>query len=153
MEELEVPKLPFNDYKHIPSRSEINLVLGVESAGLLKRFEDLLMMYDPVIDWAFHWYEEGGGWGYRASVNSRVVCVIQFYNGYYSVTMSIPLAKEDEFLALEDLNDKVRKQFSNYKLSPKAKWLTININTNADVEALAAMSRLKLIDLKEKRKK
>jgi hypothetical protein len=148
MEEGE-PKLPFNDYKHIPSRPEIDLVLGMESAILLKRFEELLLLAEPRVNWGFHWYDDGG-WGYRASWGERVLCVLHFYRGYYAVTLGVPLDKEKEFLALKGLNAKLRAQFTNFELSPKMKWMNFNIRTKEDAEGAAALTVLKLKDLKEK---
>ncbi len=147
MSESDAPKLPFNDYKHIPSRAEIDLVLGMQPAILLKRYEELLELIEPRINWSFQWYDDGG-WGYRASYLERVVCVLNFYRGYYAVTLGIPLAKEEEFFTLKELNDKVRNQFTNFKLSPKVKWITINIRTKEDAEAVAAMAKVKIADLK-----
>ena len=148
-DQAEAPKLPFNDYKHIPSRPEIDMVHGMQEAILLRRFEELLLLLEPRINWSFQWYDEGG-WGYRASYRERVLCVVHFYRGYYSVDIGLPLEREQEFYDLKELNEKFRKQFSNFKRSPKMKWLTFNIRTKEDVEALAAMARLNLADLKQR---
>ena len=93
-------KLPFNNFKHIPSRPEIDTVLGMLPALELKRFEEQLDLLDSTISWAFQWYENLEGWGYRASFKQRVLCILHFDRGYFSATLSIPLAMEYTYLAL-----------------------------------------------------
>ena len=64
-------KLPFNDYQHLPTRPEIDTLLGVLPALELKRFEERLDLLEPTVSWAMHWYDSEQGWGYRASFRSR----------------------------------------------------------------------------------
>lgn len=144
------PKLPFNDYKHPPTRPEIDLLLGVVPSSELRRFEHRLELMEPRINWAMHWYENETGWGYRASYRSRVLCVLHFYRGFFTVTLSVPLDREEEYLALKELTPGLRKAFDHFTLSTKMKWFTLHARAARDVEALLAMLKLKLEDLRRK---
>ena len=143
-------KLPFNDHKHPPTRPEIDQLLGMLSAIELKRFEHQLELLEPRISWAMHWYESEEGWGYRASYRSRVLCVLHFYKGYFSVTLSIPIAEEQEYLSLRELTPHILQAFEHYTLSEKMKWITMHVSRKEDVDAALAIVRKKLNDLKRK---
>lgn len=144
------PKLPFNDYKHPPTRPEIDLLLGVVPSSELRRFEHQLELMEPRVNWAMHWYENETGWGYRASYKARVLCVMHFYRGFFTVTFSIPIEQEQDYLALRELTPSLRKAFDHFTLSTKMKWFTFHVNRAKDVDALLAMLRLKYADLKKK---
>ena len=143
-------KLPFNDLKHPPTRPEIDQLLGMLPAIELKRFEHQLELLEPRIGWAMHWYESEEGWGYRASYRSRVLCVLHFYKGYFSVTLSIPIAEEQDYLALRELTPHIRKAFEHFRMSEKMKWITMHISKKEDVDAVLAIVRRKMADLKRK---
>ncbi|MBL0175165.1 MAG: DUF3788 family protein [Ignavibacteria bacterium] len=143
-------KLPFNNFKHIPSRPEIDTVLGMLPALELKRFEEQLDLLDSTISWAFQWYENLEGWGYRASFKQRVLCILHFDRGYFSATLSIPLAMEYKYLALKELTPNMREHFKDYRLSQKMKWVSLHVKNRADTDSLLAIIRLKLEDLRQK---
>ncbi|MDX9759767.1 MAG: DUF3788 family protein [Bacteroidota bacterium] len=145
-----VPKLPFNDFKHPPTRPEIDLLLGVVPSSELRRFEHQLELMEPRTNWAMHWYENETGWGYRASYKARVLCVLHFYRGFFTVTFSIPVEQEADYLAVKELTPGLRKAFDHYTLSTKMKWFTFHVSTSQDAEALLAMLRLKYADLKKR---
>ncbi|MCB2203392.1 DUF3788 domain-containing protein [bacterium] len=147
---IAVPKLPFNDHKHPPTRPEIDLQLGVLPAIELKRFEHKLELIEPQINWSMQWYENEAGWGYRASYRSRVVCVLHFYKGFFSVTLSVPIDETDDYLALKETTPLVRTAFEHFKLSAKMKWVTFNISRGADVDAVIAIANKKMADLRKK---
>lgn len=144
------PKLPFNDFKHPPTRPEIDLLLGVVTSSGLRQFEHQLELMEPRVNWAMHWYENETGWGYRASFRARVLCVLHFYRGFFTVTFSIPVDQEAQYLALKELTPGLRKAFDHFSLSTKMKWFTFHVRTTQDVDALLAMLRLKYSDLKKK---
>jgi len=140
-------KIPFNDYKHIPTRSEIDLHLGMMGCLELKRFEERVELMAPRIDWRMHWYETEG-WGYRASFRSRVLCVLHFFDGYFTVTMAIPAADEDRYRSLKDLNPNFNRQFGEFRLSAKTKWFTFRIRKNVDVDQMIMLLEVKVGSLK-----
>jgi hypothetical protein len=140
-------KIPFNDYKHIPTRSEIDLYLGMLGAVELRRLEERIELLAPRIDWKMHWYDNDG-WGYRASFRSRVLCVLHFYHGYYTVTMAIPADNEDRYRSLKDLNSNFIRQFGEFKLSAKTKWLTFRIRKQVDVDQMIMLLEVKVAGLK-----
>lgn len=144
------PKLPFNDHKHPPTRPEIDQLLGMLPSAELKHFEQRLDLVEPHINWAMHWYESEEGWGYRASYRSRVLCVLHFYKGYFSVTLSIPIAEEQEYRSLRELTPHIRQAFEHYTLSEKMKWITMHVSRKEDVNAALSIVRKKLNDLKKK---
>ncbi|MBR9975706.1 MAG: DUF3788 family protein [Bacteroidetes bacterium] len=147
------PKLPFNDYKHPPTRPEIDLQLGVVHSAELRRFEHQLELMEPMVNWAMHWYENETGWGYRASYKARVLCVLHFYRGFFTVTFSIPIDQETNYRSIRELTPSLRKAFDHFTLSTKMKWFTFHVNKAKDVDALLAMLRLKFADLKSKTSK
>jgi hypothetical protein len=144
------PRLPFNDYKHPPTRPEIDQLLGVVPSSQLRRFEHQLELMEPRTNWAMHWYENETGWGYRASYKSRVLCVLHFYRGFFTVTFSIPVDQEEQYLALRELTPGLRKAFEHFTLSTKMKWFSFHLRAAKDVDAVLAMLRLKYEDLKRK---
>jgi hypothetical protein len=143
-------KLPFNDLKHPPSRAEIDLLLGVVPSAGLRRLEELLEIEQPGINWSMQWYENDEGWGYRASFRGRVVCVLHFLSKLFTVTLSIPEAKERQFYELRELNQQFRDAFSRYTPSPKMKWVSFAMRGPEDVPPMMAIIRLKLQDIREK---
>lgn len=145
------PKFPFNDYKHIPSRAEIDRILGPETAGLLKRFEEKLGMKTRAVSWEMHWSGDEQGWGYRGTYKNKVLCVLHFYRGFFSFTVSIPETKEAEYKALKELKEKHLNRFAHYKQSPHVKWITIHVHTRVDVEAIGALVYKKFDEIKEKK--
>jgi len=145
-----IPKLPFNDRKHPPTRPEIDLLLGVLPAIELKRFEHDLELIESNINWSMQWYTNEAGWGYRASYKSRVVCVLHFYKGYFTVTFSIPQAEEERYIKLRTLTPTLRRAFESYKESMKMKWITVHLHRRADVEAMRRIMEMKLEDLRKK---
>ncbi|HOJ02371.1 MAG TPA: DUF3788 family protein [Bacteroidota bacterium] len=144
------PKLPFNDLKHPPTRPEIDLLLGVLPAIELKRFEHQLELLEPQVNWAMQWYENDAGWGYRASFKARVVCVLHFYKGYFTVTFSVPLDEEAAWRGRRENTEPILRAFEHGKLSPKTKWITVPLHLRADVEAVLPLLEMKLLDLKAK---
>ena len=140
-------KIPFDDYKHIPTRSEIDLHLGMLGLMVLKRFEERVESLAPRIDWRMHWYENNG-WGYRASFRSRVLCVLHFFNGYFTVTMGIPADAEADYRSLKELTPNFIRQFSEFTLSAKTKWLTFRIRKSVDVDQIAMLLEVKIRSLK-----
>jgi len=144
------PKLPFNEHKHPPTRPEIDQQLGMLPAIELKRFEHQLELIEENINWSLQWYENEAGWGNRASYHSRVVCVLHFYKGFFSVTLSVPAAESDDYLALKSTTPLVRTAFEHYKPSAKMKWVTFNISRREDVDAVIAIVRKKMDDLRKK---
>jgi hypothetical protein len=149
---VEIPRLPFNDMKHAPSRAEIDLLLGVTASFELKRFEERIeLLFTERINWDMHWYDAMEGWGYRASYRGRVVCILHFYKNYFTVSISIPDKKENEFLAIQELTPKYRMLFeNNFKVSPGVKWLTFHVKRKVEVDAMVPVIRLKLLDIREK---
>ncbi|MBR9979248.1 MAG: DUF3788 family protein [Bacteroidetes bacterium] len=145
-----MPRLPFNDFKHPPTRPEIDLLLGVVPSAELKRFEHQLELMEERINWAMHWYENDTGWGYRGSYRSRVLCVLHFYRGFFTVTLSIPLEEEERYRAIKELTPGLRKAFDHFTSSTKMKWITFHVRAKKEVEALLALLELKLQDLKKK---
>jgi hypothetical protein len=145
-----IPKLPFNDYKHPPTRPEIDLLLGIVPSAELKRFEHQLELMEERINWAMHWYENDTGWGYRASYRSRVLCVLHFYRGYFTVTLSIPVDDEHRYRSHRALTPGLRKAFDYFVPSTKMKWITFHVRAKKEVEALLALLELKLQDLRKK---
>lgn len=150
----ESQKLAFNDQRYTPTRPEIDTMLGVLPAIELKRFEEGLDKIESRLNWSFEWYDNAGGWGYRASYLSRVVCIVHFFKGYFTVLFSVPLAREEEFRAVRELTAGVRLKFDQeVTLSPAAKWISVRLWKRDDVEAVLALMKLKVADLREKRKK
>ncbi len=143
-------RLPFNDFKHPPTRPEIDQLLGILPAAELKRFEHRLELMEPRINWALQWYENETGWGYRASYRARVLCVLHFYRGFFTVTLSIPIDDEKRYRSLRELTPGLRKAFEHFTLSTKMKWVTFHVRTRAEVDALLALLLLKFEDLKRK---
>jgi hypothetical protein len=144
------PRLPFNDRKHIPTRPEIDLLLGSEPSAELKRLESMIEYTEQHVTWSMQWYDNENGWGYRASYKERVLCVLHFFKGYYTATISIPFRREQEFLDLKDLTPAIRKQFLFYTPSPRTKWISFAIRKKQEVDAIIAILRLKLTDIQEK---
>ncbi|PLX33631.1 MAG: hypothetical protein C0600_00100 [Ignavibacteria bacterium] len=144
------PKLPFNDAKHSPTRPEIDLLLGVVPSAELRHFEHQLELMEPLINWSMQWYENDEGWGYRASYRARVLCVLHFYKGFFSVTISIPQTEEEEYLAMKEHTNTTRTAFEYFQLSAKMKWITFNLSRRADVDAVLAITRRKFADLQKK---
>jgi len=149
-QEEEPIKLPFNDRKHIPTRPEIDLLLGMLPAIELKRFEDQIILREGKINWSMFWYEYYGGWGYRASFKSHVLVVLHFYKGYFTATVSIPLASEHAYLEARELTPAFHQYFAKGKLAPKAKFVTCRIWKRKDVEALLSLMERKLQELRAK---
>jgi hypothetical protein len=147
----DIRKLPFNDFKHPPTRPEIDLLLGVLPAIELKRFEHQLELLEPRINWAMHWYSADQGWGYRGSYLSRVACILHFYRGYFTMTLSIPLDRVDEFRQTKDLTSTFRNAFSYGKPSMKTLWVSFLLREPADTAAAIHLIELKLRDLKASR--
>jgi len=145
-----IPRLPFNDFKHPPTRPEIDLLLGVSPSAELKRFEHQLEMMEPRVNWAMQWYENETGWGYRASYRARVLCVLHFYRGFFTVTLSIPTDDEERYQSLRELTPGLRKAFEHYTLSTKMKWINFHVRTRKEVDAMLAILTLKFEDLRKK---
>ncbi len=145
-----IPRLPFNDFKHPPTRPEIDLLLGISPSAELKRFEHQLEMMEPRVNWAMQWYENETGWGYRASFRARVLCVLHFYRGFFTVTLSIPIDEEERYRSLRELTPGLRKAFDHYTLSTKMKWINFHVRTRKDVDAILAILTLKFEDLRKK---
>ncbi len=148
----DIPKLPFNDHKHAPSRAEIDLLLGVTASFQLKELEERMdLLFTERLNWDMHWYDAMEGWGYRASYRGRVACILHFYKSYFTVSISIPLKKEADFVSIHELTPKFRGLFdTKFKLSPGVKWLTFHIKTKAEVDAMLRVIRMKLEDIREK---
>ncbi|MFA6234212.1 MAG: DUF3788 family protein [Bacteroidota bacterium] len=144
------PRLPFNDHKHAPTRPEIDILLGVSPSAELKRFEHQLELMEPMINWAMQWYENETGWGFRASYHARVLCVLHFYRGFFTVTLSIPNVDVEQYQSLKELTPGLRKAFEYFTHSTKMKWFTFHVRTSKEVAAVLAMLKLKLEDLKKK---
>ncbi|MCZ7557368.1 MAG: DUF3788 domain-containing protein [Bacteroidia bacterium] len=149
-EESVRPKLPFNDAKHPPTRPEIDILLGVLPAIELKRFEHQLELIEPGINWGMQWYATDEGWGYRGSFKARVVCVLHFYKGYFTVTLSIPDAQLEEYRSLKTLTPMLLKAFENSKPSVKTTWVTFHLHKSEDVLALVPLMEMKIADLRKK---
>jgi len=149
-EDADRPKLPFNDHKHPPTRPEIDILLGVIPSLELKRFEHQLELLEPGINWAMQWYAGDEGWGYRGSFKARVVCVLHFYKGYFTVTLSVPDDAILEYRSLRSLTPMLQKAFENSKPSVKTTWVTFHLHKREDVEALNPLMELKLDDLRRK---
>ena len=137
----------FTDFKHSPSRPQIDSVLGVLPAIELKRFEEKLDMLEPRIQWSMQWYEVGQVWGYRAAFRTRVVCILHFSKGFFTASVSVPVAREQEFHDIRGLSDSFREQFKYFTMSPKVKWFTFRIKKRADTDSLLAVIALKMQDL------
>jgi hypothetical protein len=146
-------RLPFNDFKHPPTRPEIDQLLGVVTSAELKRFELQLELMESRINWALQWYENETGWGYRASYRARVLCVLHFYRGFFTVTLSIPIDDEERYRSLRELTPGLRKAFEHFTLSTKMKWFIFHVRTRKEVDALLAIVLLKFEDLKRKTSK
>jgi hypothetical protein len=144
------PKLPFNDRKHPPTRPEIDIQLGVLPAIELKRFEHELELLEAGINWAMQWYASDEGWGYRASFKARVVCVLHFFKGFFTVMLSIPDEDLDAYRSLKSLTPMLLKAFEKSKPSVKTTWVTFHLHQREDVEALIPLMELKLADLRRK---
>lgn len=144
----DVRKLPFNDFKHPPTRPEIDLLLGVLPAIELKRFEHQLELLEPRINWAMHWYSAEEGWGYRGSYFARVACILHFYRGYFTMTISMPQDKVEEYRALKDLPQAFRNAFDYGKPSMKALWVSFLLREPGDTTAAIHLMERKLRDLK-----
>ena len=142
--------MPFNDQKHPPTRPEIDILLGVLPAIELKRFEHQLELMEPGINWAMQWYDSDAGWGYRGSYKARVVCVLHFYKGYFTVTMSIPDADIPTYTSLKTMTRMLLKAFENSNPSIKSTWVTFHLHKREDVEAMPPIMELKLLDLRRK---
>lgn len=143
----DTPEFAFTDFKHSPSRPQIDAALGVLPAIELKHFEEKLDLLEPRVQWAMHWYENGKGWGYRVSYRTRVVCVLHFSKGFFTAAVSIPAVREDEFVRIRELTEEFREQFKYFTLSPKVKWVTFRIKKRNDTDSLLALLQLKLMDL------
>ena len=141
------PYIPFNDYKHVPTRAEIDTHLGMMGAIELMRLEERVELLAPRIDWRMHWYETKG-WGYRASFRSRVLCVLHFFHGYFTVTMAIPVEDEERYRSLKELNPNFIRQFGDFTLSAKTKWLTFRIRKKVDVDQVMLLLEVKVSSLK-----
>lgn len=148
-----IARLPFNEYKHPPTRPDIDLQLGVLPSIELRRFEHQLELLEPQINWSMQWYENEAGWGHRASYKSRVVCVLHFYKGFFSVTLSVPSDEEEAYLSLRPTTPLIRTAFEHFKPSAKMKWVTFNVSRKADVSAVLAIVEKKLKDLRTKKSK
>ncbi len=146
-------RLPFNDRKHPPTRPEIDILLGVSPSAELRRFEHQLELMESMINWAMQWYENDTGWGFRASFHARVLCVLHFYRGFFTVTLSIPEIDVEKYQALSELTPGLRKAFEYFTPSTKMKWITFHVRTDKEVRAVLAMLKLKLADLKKKTKR
>ncbi|MBE0642810.1 MAG: DUF3788 family protein [Bacteroidetes bacterium] len=145
-----IARLPFNDFKHPPTRPEIDLLLGISPSAELKRFEHQLEMMEPLVNWAMQWYENETGWGYRASYRARVLCVLHFYRGFFTVTLSIPTDEEERYRSLRELTPGLRKAFEHYTLSTKMKWINFHVRTRKEADAMLAILTLKFEDLRKK---
>jgi len=116
----------------------------------LKRFEHQLELMEPGINWAMQWYDSDAGWGYRGSYKARVVCVLHFYKGYFTVTMSIPDSDIPTYTSLKTMTRMLLKAFENSKPSIKSTWVTFHLHRREDVEAMPPIMELKLLDLRRK---
>ena len=105
---------------------------------------------EPGINWAMQWYDSDAGWGYRGSYKARVVCVLHFYKGYFTVTMSIPDADIPTYTSLKTMTRMLLKAFENSKPSIKSTWVTFHLHKREDVEAMPPIMELKLLDLRRK---
>jgi hypothetical protein len=144
------PRHPFNNQKHAPTRPEIDILLGVSPSAELRRFEHQLELMEPMINWAMQWYENEIGWGFRASYHARVLCVLHFYRGFFTVTLSIPITDIERYHSLKELTPGLRKAFDYFTHSTKMKWFTFHVRTSKEVRAVLALLELKLEDLKRK---
>ncbi len=144
-------KHPFNDYKHRPTRTDIDLTLGMLTAIELKRLEELIELHESSVSWSMEWYDNEQGWGYRASYRERVLCVIHFYNSYFTVTFAIPDSRKEDFFSIRELTAHVRQSMKTSKPSLKAHWYTIRLWKREDVEAVWFLLKMKLATLRETR--
>ncbi|MFZ1730147.1 MAG: DUF3788 family protein [Bacteroidota bacterium] len=144
------PRNPFNNQKHAPTRPEIDILQGVAASAELRRFEHQLELMEPMINWAMQWYENETGWGFRASYRARVLCVLHFYRGFFTVTMSIPITDIERYHSLKELTPGLQKAFDYFTHSTKMKWFVFHVRTSKEVRAVLAMLQLKLEDLKKK---
>lgn len=142
--DVTISKTPFNDKKHIPTRAEIELELGVIGAINLKEFEHKLDLLSSVITWSMYWFGVSEGWSSRASCYSSVLCILHFYKKHFIATVSIPLVHEEEFRNLKNLTDTHRKRFDHFTLSPGSKWVSFRVGRKEDIESLLAVMKKKI---------
>jgi len=146
-------KLPFNDRKHIPTRPEIDLLLGMLPAIELKRLEHQLDLMLLDFNWSMQWYEKHGGWGYRASYLSKVFVIIHFYKGYFTAAVPIPASAINTYCQLPGLTEEFVREFDRVKDSPGAVWVTFRAWKEEHVRALLSILRKKIGDTKVRGKK
>ncbi len=149
----QLPRNPFNDRKHIPTRPEIDLSLGVLCAIHLKDFEHRLTVITSDINWAMYWYNPTDGWVYRASYKNSVLCILHFYRRSFGVTLSIPLDKEKDFFELRELTQEMKLQFRQSTLSPGSKWISLRVSQKDDVAGVVAVVKKKISLIKTKEEK
>lgn len=137
-------KTPFNDQKHIPTRPEIDLQLGMLCALTLKNFEHRLEMLSSRVNWSFYWYSPTEGWSYRASYRRKVLCIVHFYKHSFSVTIPVPLKNEREFLGMKELTHAMRLEFERATRSPGSKWVSIRLAGKDDTAPVVAIIRKKM---------
>ncbi len=137
-------KTPFNDEKHIPTRPEIDLQLGVLCALTLKRFEHGLEVLSSGVNWSFYWYNRTEGWSYRASYRRKVLCIVHFYKHSFTVTIPVPLRHEQEFLGMKEMTNGVRREFERANRSPGSKWVSIRLAGKDDTAPAVALIRKKM---------
>lgn len=145
----EIPKLPFNDFKHIPTRPEIDVLLGMLPSIELRHFEEHLALLEPRVDWSMHWYDNEQGWGYRGSYKERVFCILHFFKGYFTVTIPFPDAALESASALRELTDDHRVQMRKGKPSARATWVTLRVWKRLQTVSANALVERKLVALRE----
>lgn len=150
-EEQEIIKTPFNDRKHIPTRAEIELALGVLGAIYLKELEHKLDLQSRGINWSMYWHAANEGWSSRASYNEKVLCVVHFYKKFFIVSIPIPLASEEEFRTVKQLTPVHLKRFDEFTSSPGTKWITLRVGRKEDLDSLLSVlkKKINLLKLKE----
>ncbi len=140
----DVKKQPFNDEKHVPSRAEIELALGMQRSLDLAYVEHKIHLVYPRINQVAHWAGPEQGWGYRFSFGNRVLCTITFFKQRFDVTFSIPQRMADEILKLNSLTAAVRRAMESSWKSPGAVWYRIPVHSRADAEGVADILAIKL---------
>lgn len=139
---------PYDDYKHIPTRPEIDLLLGMRAAVELKRLEGRIELMAANVDWQMQWYSNETAWGYRASYRSRVLCVVHFLRGVFTVTVSIPIEREKAYRALKDMTPSTLANFANFRPGPKTKHVIFRVRDKQDCDGVTAVLVEKITDIR-----
>jgi hypothetical protein len=139
---------PFNDQRHIPTRPEIDLLLGMTSALELRRLEERIDMLTANVDWQMHWYSNESAWGYRASYQSRVLCVVHFSRGAFVVIVSIPAEREKAYRGLKDMTPSTLANFANFRPGMKAKQVSFRVRDKEDCDGVTAVLAEKIRDIR-----